>query len=235
MNRSSRVVVIIVAAVLCVGMGGFAATRLLADPSYALTQVQRDQINESARSGSNGLTGFERTYEYPNGMFNHERDKTDVADVPPVKVGDSFVSSGSLEQLAFINGVPSRKDGKEMGEITSFTPSTTKNGVYVTYYRQFTNAMTNVRETAVHYNSNTSLFGNDGLVSADEMLAFFNDPTTELVSLKHDEDDILWKCVVDLEFRGNTLRTDAADDCPRFIDDSSTDQLVADLVDWYVN
>lgn len=235
MNRSERVLMTI-AAVVSISLTGCSAIEALTTPSYNLTQIQRDKINESARLGYDGLTRFEWTYQEPYGTTNidavySDRDKSEV---PPIKLGESFTSHESLETLASKRGYSPRDDGEEMDETNNFTPTVTEDGAYIAYIARFVNVAGKSYTTTVLRNPDATLFGSDGIVSVDEMLTFYNDPATELVSMKHKVDDVSWNCTINLELKGNSLRTNAANSCSKYVDDSSTDQLVIDLVDRFV-
>lgn len=227
MNRRNAVVAAVVG---CMALMGFT----LITPRYDLSDEQRTRLNtESRLGGGSGLGKFINVVKYPDGigsaMFEPEGRK--LEDVPPVKLGDSFSSGASLEGVAFELGMPSRTDGVEMGDYENFVPEVRDDGLYVTYTSSFINLMNESTKEMVFRNVDDTLFGANGYVSAEEMQRFFEDDRTEVVSYECNSEDMLTgTCSVKLRLDGNTLITDAVNDCPRRIKSSDIDGLIGDLV-----
>lgn len=238
MNRSKRALVA-TAAVLGVSLAGCGTIEALTTPHYNLTGEQRSHMNKTARLGYDGLDGFQDVVKYPSGTgsLRSEYPGRDMQSVPPVKMGEAFKSDESLETVALEVGMPSRDDGDEMRDFDSFTPSRGDGGVYVTYNSTFVNLAGKTKKMMVFRNPDAKLFGEDGQVSVDEMLAFFRSSRTELVSFDYDANDEIWgKCGIKLSFDGDTLITNAADGCKHYVKHTDNEGLLADLEDlWYLD
>lgn len=198
---------IVTAALIILALIGVIAYHLNALPSYALTSKQHADMSAAARNGMQGLSGFDTIGQPGITPLSFHRYQIEY-NVQAVKLGESF-SKGDLF------------DGRY------FTPAVHADGSYVTYDYELLNLASDTKTTMVLRNSDPELFGNDGMASPDEMRAFYNNPYTELVSLRHDElDKVNGECAVTLEFDGNTLHTNAADRCSRSIQDTTVAVLI---------
>jgi hypothetical protein len=170
--------------------------------SYELTDYDAYALNTAAKSGIQALRGFE------------------PGDWPRLPSG----------YVVPLEPTPLGHDMLVVDPASTLTATSDENGSYVTKVSDFNGAGWDKTETMVLRNPNRTMFGYDGTATAEEIITFYKNSATELVSYdSHEPDGAVPGCDIDITVRNKVMRTNAPEQCPNLISSSDAPGIIMDV------